>query len=101
MNEQIKAILMKKQEKRERKLVMQDVNVDLIVALMAIPVYGKEARDEEILSIIINSGSLTFQSMIDKIKEEFNKNVKEKKLKKSKDGFLRDKDGFIHLKPRM
>lgn len=101
MNEQIKAILMKKQEKRERKLVMQDVNADLIVALMAIPVYGKEARDEEILSIIINSGSLTFQSMIDKIKDEFNKNVKEKKLKKSKDGFLRDKDGFIHLKPRM
>lgn len=100
MNEQIRAILLKKQEKNEKKLVMQDVNADLIVALLAIPVYGKDARDEDILSIIINAGTMTFQSVISEIKKNFETDLKAKKLKKSKDGFIRDKEGFIRLQPR-
>lgn len=102
MNEQIRALLLKKHEKQEneKRMVLEDVNQDLIIALLAVPIYGKDARDEDILSIIINSGTMTFQTTLSKIKEEFAEAVKGKKYKKSKDGFLRDKDGFIHLKPR-
>lgn len=103
MNEQIRAILMKKhdaQQVKPKKLLLQDVNRDLIIALLAIPVYGKDARDEDILSIIINPGALGFQKSLDQIKDEYNKAVKAKTLKKSKDGFAHNKEGFIKLTPR-
>lgn len=101
MNDKIRAMLMKKNGgEKPSKLLLRDVNKDLIVALLAVPVYGKDARDEDILSIIINPGSLQFDSLIGKIKSAFETEVKAKNLKKSKDGFTRDKDGFIHLKPR-
>lgn len=102
MNEEIRSILMKKQNEKTKhnRLVLKDVNADLITALLAVPVYGKDARDEEILSIIINAGTLSFQSVISKIKKEFEEKLKGKQLKKSKDGFVRDKEGFIVLKPR-
>lgn len=103
MNEQIRAILLKKQNQRDtraKRLLLQDVNRDLIVALLAIPVYGKDARDEDILSIIINPGSLGFQKVLEQIKSEFDSGVKAKELKKAKDGFIRNKEGFIRLTPR-
>ena len=100
MNAQIEALLMKKHNKQKPKqLMLQDVNRDLIVALLAVPVYGKDARDEEILSIIINSGTMTLRTLVGDIKKEFESKVKAKTLKKGKDGFMRDKEGFIHLKP--
>lgn len=104
MSVDIKSLIMKKSDEKTKgsKLIMKDVNRDLIVALLAIPVYGKDARDEEILSIIINTGTTTTtQSLLSQIQDNFNKKLKEKKIKKSKDGFIRDTDGFIVLKPRI
>ena len=48
MNEEIRSILMKKQNEKTKhnRLVLKDVNADLITALLAVPVYGKDARDE-------------------------------------------------------
>ena len=95
MNEQIRALLLKKHEKQEneKRMVLEDVNQDLIIALLAVPIYGKDARDEDILSIIINSGTMTLQTALSKIKEEFADWI-------YADPKRRDKDGFIHLKPR-
>lgn len=103
MNDQIRAILLKKQNQRDtraKRLLLQDVNRDLIVALLAIPVYGKDARDEDILSIIINPGALGSQKTLEQIRSEYAAAVKAKELKKSKDGFTRNKDGLIRLTPR-
>lgn len=102
MSVDIKSLIMKRNDEKTKgsKLIMKDVNRDLIVALLAIPVYGKAVRDEEILSIIINTGTMTTQPLLSQIQDNFNKKVKEKKVKKSKDGFIRDTDGFIVLKPR-
>lgn len=93
----IRALLEKKREKKSSKLVMKDIHRDLIIALTALPVYGKEVRDEEILSIIINGG--VSSSYIDKIKANFDKRVSNKEIKKTK-GEYRDTDGFLVLIPR-
>lgn len=93
----IRALLEKKREKKSFKLVMKDIHRDLIIALTALPVYGKEVRDEEILSIIINGG--VSSNYIDKIKSNFDKRVANKEIKKTK-GEYRDNDGFLVLIPR-
>lgn len=93
----IRALLEKKREKKRSKLVMKDIHRDLIIALTALPVYGKEVRDEEILSIIINGG--VSSNYIDKIKSNFDKRVANKEIKKTK-GEYRDNDGFLVLIPR-
>lgn len=93
----IRALLEKKREKKSSKLVMKDIHRDLIIALTALPVYGKEVRDEEILSIIINGGVTS--SYIDKIKNTFDKRVADKEIKKVK-GEYRDTEGFLVLVPR-
>ena len=100
MSVDVRAMLTAKSEsKKNSRVVMKDVNRDLIVALLAIPVYGKEARDEEILSVIINAGAAEVSDLIGKIREDYNRRVKEKKIKKTKDG-VRDTDGFMVLVPR-
>lgn len=97
----VRAMLMAKSEgKKNTQVVMKDVNRDLIVALLAIPVYGKEARDEEILSVIINAGAAEVSDLIGKIRANYNQRVKEKKIKKTKEG-VRDTDGFMVLVPRV
>ena len=95
----IRAMIAKKQEDKLKssKLVMKDVNRDLIVALLALPVYGKEARDDEILSIIINGG--VESSYMDKIRAQFNTRLENHEIKKVK-GEYRDSDGFMVLVPR-
>lgn len=97
----IRAMLAKKNEEKNsgKRLVMKDINRDLITALLAIPIYGKEARDEEILSIIINGG--VSKSIIDKIKDSYNTRLENKEIKKSKSGDVVDKDGFMVLVPRI
>lgn len=99
----VRALLMKKGEEKKnagKRLVMKDVNRDLMIALLAIPVYGKEARDEEILSVIINAGVNDVRDQITKIRENYNKLLAEKKIKKTKAGGVRDTDGFMVLVPR-
>lgn len=99
----VRALLMKKSEEKSnagKRVVMKDVNRDLMVALLAIPVYGKEARDEEILSVIINAGGVDVSDQIAKIRENYNKLVAEKKIKKTKAGGVRDLDGYMVLVPR-
>lgn len=100
MSVNVKALLIAKSEnKAKSQLVMKDVNRDLIVALLAIPVYGKEARDEEILSVIINAGAADVSDIMLRIREEYDKKVKEKRVKKTKNGVV-DTDGFMVLVPR-
>lgn len=96
----VRALLMEKGEKKKAKrVVLKDVNRDLMVALLAIPVYGKEARDEEILSVIINAGVSDVSDQISKIRENYARMVNEKKVKKTKNG-VRDLDGYMVLVPR-
>lgn len=96
----VRAMLQAKSEKKAHKhLVLEDVNRDLIIALFAIPVYGKEARDEEILSVIINAGSAEVSDLMTRIRADYDQQVKDKKIKKTKDG-VRDTDGFMVLVPR-
>ena len=96
----VRAMLQAKSEKKAQKhLVLKDVNRDLIIALFAIPVYGKEARDEEILSVIINAGSAEISDLMGRIWADYDQRVKDKKIKKTKDG-VRDTDGFMVLVPR-
>lgn len=93
----IKAMILKKQNHKDgKKTVLKDIHRDLIVALTALPIYGKEVRDEEILSIIINGG--VRNSVYDRIVERFNTRLKNKEIKKVK-GEYRDQNGFIVLVP--
>lgn len=95
----IKALIAKKQDERVKssKLVMKDINRELITALFALPVYGKEVRDEQILSIIINGG--VQPPRIDRIRANYSKLLDSGTLKKVK-GEVRDTDGFLVLVPR-
>ena len=96
----IRAMLMEKSESKQRsKLILKDVDRSLIISLLAIPVYGKEARDEEILSVILNAGGVDRSGLMDKIRENYNRRLKAKELKKTKNGVI-DKDGFTVLVPR-
>ena len=99
----VRTLLMKKAEKKANTtLTMKDVNRDLIIALLAVPVYGKEARDEEILSIIINAGRKMSDKMdilMDRIRENYDRRVADKKIKKTKIGTV-DEDGYLVLVPR-
>lgn len=103
MSVSIRELLQSKENKKaNNELVLKDINRDLIVALLAIPVYGKHARDEEILSIIINAGSSANTSRnkyLEKFREHYNQLLKDKKIKKTKTG-VRDTDGFLVLVPR-
>ena len=100
MSADIRSMLLKKQEGKKSKLVMKDVNRALIISLLALPVYGKEARDEEILSVIINAGApVDLTDRMTKIREHYNQLLKDKKVKKTKTG-VRDTDGFLVLVPR-
>ena len=93
-------MLLKKQEGKKSKLVLKDVNRSLLISLLCLPVYGKEARDEEILSVIINAGApVDMADTMKKIREHYNQLVKDKKVKKTKTG-VRDTDGFLVLVPR-
>lgn len=96
----IRAMIAKKSEAKQngKKLVLKDINRDLIIALTALPVYGKEVRDEEILSIIINGGVQS--SYYDRIKKTFNERLEKKEIKKAKNGNCVDTDGFLVLIPR-
>jgi len=94
-------MLLEKQEKKTaNKVVMKDVNRDLMIALLAIPVYGKEARDEEILSIIINANNAGENDILTRIRDRYNKMLSGKKIKKTKSG-VRDTDGYMVLVPRV
>ena len=97
----IRAMITNKEARKEnKKLVLNDVNRDLVVALLGISVYGKEARDEDIMDIIIHNGvAVTVDKRFDRIKEAYAKKVKNKEIKRTKNG-VRDKNGFIVLVPR-
>ena len=98
----VRAMLLKKdREKNPGRLTVRDVNRSLIISLLAIPVYGKEARDEEILSVIINAGKVADTSgCMERIRASYDQMVKDKKIKKAKGGEIRDTDGFWVLEPR-
>lgn len=91
-------IMAKKAERNQTGLVMKDVNRNLITALLAISVYGKDARDEEILSVIINAGQ-NVNPLFEKVRASYEAKVKNGKVKKAKDGTVRDEDGFCILVP--
>ena len=101
MSVDVRSMLLAKNEKKHNdKLMLKNVNRSLIVALLAIPVYGKEARDEEIMSVIINAGHHSRRdALMAKMRENYNQMLKDKKIKKVK-GEVRNTDGFIVLVPR-
>ena len=96
----IKSAIMKKQDDRMKKskLTLTDVNRSLIIALTALPVYGKDVRDEEILTLIINGGVQS--TYLDKMRDNFKRRLDTKEIKKTKDGY-RDSEGFLVLQPRI
>jgi len=95
----IRAMISAKQEKSNngKKLVLKDIHRNLIIALTALPVYGKEVRDEEILTIIINGGVTS--TVLERIRDHYNARLKSKELKKVK-GEVVDADGYRVLVPR-
>ena len=95
----IKAMITKKQNDKMKasKLVIKDINRELITALIALPVYGKDVRDEEILTIIINGGVQA--PLMDRIRSDFSKKLDKGEVKKVK-GEYRDPEGFLVLVPR-
>ena len=99
-NFDIKSAIMKKQDDRMKKskLTLTDVNRCLIIALTALPVYGKDVRDEEILTLIINGGVQS--TYLDKMRDNFKRRLDAKEIKKTKDGY-RDSEGFLVLQPRI
>jgi len=99
-NFDIKSAIMKKQDDRMKKskLTLTDVNRSLIIALTALPVYGKDVRDEEILTLIINGGVQS--TYLDKMRDNFKRRLDAKEIKKTKDGY-RDSEGFLVLQPRI
>ena len=99
-NFDIKSAIMKKQDDRMKKskLTLTDVNRSLIIALTALPVYGKDVRDEEILTLIINGGVQS--TYLDKMRVNFKRRLDAKEIKKTKDGY-RDSEGFLVLQPRI
>lgn len=103
MSLDIKAMISKKSNDKllGKHMVLRDVNRDLIMALLAIPIYGKEARDEEILSVIINSGTTDSITGLDRVKAIHEKRVANKEIKKEKGGVYRNKSGFLVLVPRV
>ena len=104
MSLDIKSMILKKDEnnKSKKRLVLDDINHDLIISLLAIPVYGKKAHDEEILSIIINTGHEPTCEVFDftDLRKERQEKLKSKKYKKDSEGHVRDENGFIVLMPR-
>ena len=100
MSIDIKSAIMKKQNDKiaRTKLTLNDVNRQLIIALTALPVYGKEVRDEEILSLIINGGVESDQ--LSQIKNDFRKKLENKEVKMLK-GYYRNKDGYIVMSPTL
>lgn len=99
-NFDIKAAIMKKQDDRMKKskMTLTDVNRSLIIALTALPVYGKDVRDEEILTLIINGGVQS--TYLNKMREDFQRKLDSKEIKKTKDGY-RNTEGFLVLQPRI
>lgn len=96
----IRAAIMKKQNDKIKKtrVMLDDVNKELIIALTALPVYGKEVRDEEILTLIINGGVQS--SYLERMKKRFKAELESGEVKKVK-GEYRNKDGFIVLAPKI
>lgn len=97
----IRAMISEKQKNKNssgKKLVLKDIHRSLIVALTALPVYGKDVRDEDILTIIINGGVTS--TVLDRIKDHYNARLKSKEIKKVK-GEVVDTDGYTVLVPRM
>lgn len=94
----IRARIREKSQIPKTELALDDVNKDLIMSLFAVDVYGAEARDEEILNIIIGGGQIVKDARAI-MRADFEKISKSEKLKKGKDGMWRDKDGYIVLEP--
>jgi len=96
----LKALIAKKQEDRMKtsELVLKDINRELITALLALPIYGKDARDEDILTIIINGGIDT--PLLKKWRDRVQAQIESGEIKKQKGGDYRDADGFMVLIPR-
>ena len=97
----VRAMLEEKRRKNPgKKLMMVDVNRPLVTALLSLSVYGKEARDEEILSVIINAGNNEVARYLRELRNRYSELLKDKKVKKTKDGVF-DDEGFMVLVPKL
>lgn len=94
-------ILTKLREKKasEKRLVLTDINRPLFTALFGVSIYGKAARDEDVMELIVGQRD---DPMV-KIRATFRARQKAEgaEWKKQKDGTIIDKNGFIVLQPKM
>lgn len=90
---------LKESKKQTKRLVLEDINRPLFVALFGISVYGKKARDEEIMELIVGQRT---DPMV-QIRENFRAKQKQEgsTWKKEKDGSIRNERGFLVLQPKM
>lgn len=90
---------LKESKKQAKKLALEDVNRPLFTALFGISVYGKSARDDEIMELIVGQRT---DPMV-QIRENFRAKQKAEgsTWKKEKDGTIRNERGFLVLQPKM
>ena len=90
---------LKESKKQSKRLVLEDINRPLFTALFGVSVYGKKARDEEIMELIVGQRT---DPMV-QIRENFCAKMKAEGAtwKKEKDGTIRNERGFLVLQPKM
>lgn len=94
----ILAKLREKKQRENKKLVLEDINRPLFSALFGISVYGKDARDESIMELIVGQR----EDPMVKIRNAFRQRqqVEGAAWKRLKDGTIIDAEGFMVLQPK-
>ncbi len=95
----IKELIKAKENKKvHTNIPLNDINRDLILSLFSVSLYGKEAHDEEILSIIIGGNkSQEKASLVEEFKQK--KSQYGTTMKMGKNGYYVH-NGNIVLKPK-
>lgn len=98
MGVNILAKLREKKQNDPKRMVLEDINRPLFVALFGISVYGKSARDESIMELIVGQR----EDPMVKIRSAFQERQKAEGAtwKKQKDGTIIDAEGFMVLQPK-
>ena len=98
MNAVMQKLKKKMAKDSSQHLILEDVNRPLYMALFGIGIYGKEARDEDIMELIIGGKN----DPMYRIRRDFKRYQESmgSKLTKKKDGTILDPDGFMVLQPK-
>lgn len=86
-----------KETKSKKKLVIDDINRPIYLAIFGTSIYGKSARDEEVMEIIIGQRDdpmVVMRQAYDDRVNEYGSGIKKV------NGVVRDPNGFIVLVPK-